>query len=66
MPADGFDLALSFGGAAGRGLLLGREWGGQPETRWRSDREWKTANQTIFHDRERPSHVLLPIVPGEC
>ncbi len=30
------------------------------------DTEWKTANQTIFHDRERPSHVLLPILPGEC
>ena len=30
------------------------------------DTGWKTANQTIFHDRERPSHVLLPILPGEC
>ncbi|MBT5875644.1 MAG: CocE/NonD family hydrolase, partial [Candidatus Latescibacteria bacterium] len=25
--------------------------------------EVKTADQTIYHDRDRPSHVLLPIIP---
>ena len=29
-----------------------------------TDTEWKTANQTVFHDRERPSHVLLPVLPS--
>jgi len=28
-----------------------------------TDTEWQVANQTIFHDRRRPSHVLLPILP---
>jgi putative CocE/NonD family hydrolase len=27
------------------------------------DREWEPAIQTIFHDRERPSHLLLPVIP---
>lgn len=25
--------------------------------------EVRTADQTIYHDRERPSHVLLPVIP---
>jgi putative CocE/NonD family hydrolase len=25
--------------------------------------EWKTADQTIYHDREHPSHVVLPVIP---
>ncbi len=25
--------------------------------------EFQTANQTIFHDAERPSHVVLPLIP---
>ena len=28
-----------------------------------TDTEWRVARQTIFHDRERPSHVELPILP---
>jgi putative CocE/NonD family hydrolase len=28
-----------------------------------TDTEWKTANQTIYHDAARPSHVLLPVIP---
>jgi hypothetical protein len=27
-----------------------------------TDTEWRTANQTIFHDRRRPSVVILPVV----
>jgi predicted acyl esterase len=27
------------------------------------DSELRRANQTLFHDAERPSHVVLPIVP---
>ena len=27
------------------------------------DAELQTAQQTVYHDRERPSHVLLPIIP---
>lgn len=30
-----------------------------------TDTEWKTANQTVFHDPERPSHVLLPVLRRE-
>jgi putative CocE/NonD family hydrolase len=30
-----------------------------------TDIEWKIANQTIYHDAERPSHVLLPVMPAE-
>lgn len=28
-----------------------------------TDTEWKIAHQTIFHDKERPSHVLIPVFP---
>jgi hypothetical protein len=27
-----------------------------------TDTEWKIAHQTIYHDKERPSHVVLPIL----
>jgi len=27
-----------------------------------TDTEWRVANQTIYHDRRMPSHVLLPVV----
>ncbi len=33
--------------------------GRQPET----DTNWQTAEQTIFHDAQRPAHLLLPILP---
>lgn len=29
-----------------------------------ADMEWRTAQQTIYHDRERASHVRLPVLPG--
>jgi len=29
-----------------------------------TDTEWKTANQTVYHDSDRPSHVLLPVIPS--
>ena len=28
-----------------------------------SDAKLQTANQTIYHDREYPSHILLPVIP---
>ena len=28
-----------------------------------SDMEWKVANQIIYHDRPRPSRVVLPVMP---
>ena len=28
------------------------------------DAELKTANQAVYHDREHPSHILLPIIPA--
>jgi putative CocE/NonD family hydrolase len=27
--------------------------------------ELKTADQTIYHDREQPSHVVLPVIPAK-
>jgi putative CocE/NonD family hydrolase len=30
-----------------------------------TDTEWRTANQTIYHNVDRPSHVLLPVMPTE-
>ena len=27
------------------------------------DAEVRVARQTVYHDRERPSHVILPIIP---
>src|SRR5262249_9047734 len=30
-----------------------------------TDAELRTAEQTVYHDRERPSHVVLPIVPAK-
>ena len=30
------------------------------------DAETQKATQTIFHDRELPSHIVLPIAPAEC
>jgi len=35
--------------------------GGHSET----ETAFVTANQTIYHDREHPSHVLLPVIPAE-
>jgi putative CocE/NonD family hydrolase len=29
-----------------------------------TDTEWRSARQTIFHDRTRPSHVALPVMPN--
>ena len=29
------------------------------------DAELKTAEQTVYHDREHPSHIVLPVVPVE-
>ncbi|HSB70741.1 MAG TPA: CocE/NonD family hydrolase [Candidatus Methylomirabilis sp.] len=29
------------------------------------DAELRTARQTVFHDAEHPSHILLPIIPAE-
>ena len=28
------------------------------------DAEMQIANQTVYHDRERPSHILLPVLPA--
>jgi putative CocE/NonD family hydrolase len=28
------------------------------------EREFRVARQTVFHGRETPSHVLLPVIPG--
>lgn len=28
-----------------------------------TDTQWQIANQTVFHDRLRPSHVVLPVLP---
>ena len=30
-----------------------------------TDTEWKTAYQTIYHEKIRPSHILLPIYPKD-
>ena len=30
-----------------------------------TDTEWKVAHQTVYHDGSRPSHVLLPVIPGQ-
>lgn len=27
-----------------------------------TDTEWKNADQTIYHNRQRPSHILLPVI----
>ena len=29
-----------------------------------TDTEWRVAHQTIYHDRQRPSHVSLPVMPN--
>ena len=29
------------------------------------DAELRTARQTVFHDADHPSHILLPIIPAE-
>jgi putative CocE/NonD family hydrolase len=29
-----------------------------------TDTEWKVAHQTIYHDRARPSRVVLPVMPA--
>ena len=31
-----------------------------------ADAELQVANQTVYHDSERPSHILLPIVPSDA
>jgi putative CocE/NonD family hydrolase len=28
-----------------------------------TDTEWRMAKQTVYHDAERPSHVMLPVMP---
>ncbi len=28
-----------------------------------ADAELKKANQTVYHDAEHPSHILLPVIP---
>ena len=28
-----------------------------------ADAELRKATQTIYHDRQRPSHILLPVIP---
>ena len=28
------------------------------------DAELRTATQTVYHDRDRPSHILLPVIPS--
>ncbi len=28
-----------------------------------TDTDWKIAHQTVYHDSQRPSHVLLPVLP---
>jgi putative CocE/NonD family hydrolase len=30
-----------------------------------NNRRWATADNAIYHDREHPSHVVLPVIPGE-
>ena len=30
-----------------------------------TDTEWKVAHQTIHHDQQYPSHLLLPVMPAE-
>lgn len=30
-----------------------------------TDTEWKIAHQTVYHDKKRPSHVVLPIMPAQ-
>jgi hypothetical protein len=30
-----------------------------------TDTVWRVARQTVFHDRSRPSHLLLPVLPVE-
>ena len=30
-----------------------------------TDTDWKLAHQTIYHDSQRPSHVHLPVMPGQ-
>ena len=27
------------------------------------DAEFRTANQTVFHDERHPSHLILPVIP---
>ena len=27
------------------------------------DADFRTANQTVFHDRAHPSHLILPVIP---
>jgi putative CocE/NonD family hydrolase len=28
------------------------------------NRRWSVADNAIFHDAERPSHILLPVIPA--
>jgi len=30
-----------------------------------TDTEWKTANQTVYHDKDLPSHIVLPVLPPD-
>ena len=34
------------------------------ESTWGVDSELRTANQTIYHDAARPSHIVLPVIPA--
>ena len=29
------------------------------------DAEMKVAHQQVFHDREHPSHIILPLIPSD-
>ena len=29
------------------------------------DAEWQVAEQTIYHDQDHPSHIILPIIPAD-
>ncbi len=40
-----------------RNLNTGHEFG--------TDAEMRTAHQTVYHSREYPSHILLPVIPAE-
>ena len=31
-----------------------------------TDAQRAVAAQTIYHDRQRPSHLTLPLIPAEC
>ena len=28
------------------------------------NRRWAVATNTVYHDRDHPSHIVLPVIPG--